>query len=301
MIVDGKNLDQSSTLKKLNEVEKEDVKKKLPTVLDIVLRPELFENATYLSEGIDGQKRIISNEIKDEDDYYDDADHDDLLIATLDELYNEVEDIYDELYDNAEPVKPQNLVKDKPKATPSDEVEKSTSSKDAVIFPSSEVTTENSGLEYDDSEGRDFHEGSGIIDDNEDIQTKTDSTRIEFPRTLGVMKEVTGKDVDYDYPEMDMPVSSPLKDMSGSIELLPHNRLFPMPSPPSKIENEIEVNKDEINQVISPRNNLNVNSPDQNENKCFCPCKCTEEHSGPIIEDNIITTESSRTSAMTTG
>ena len=301
MIIDGKNLAQSSILKELNEGEKEDAKKKLPTILDIVLRPELFNNATYLSEGVDGQKRIISNEIKDEDDYYDDADHDDLLIATLDELYNEVEDIYDELYDNAEPVRPQNLVKDKPTATPSDEVEKPTSNKDAVIFPSLEVTMENSGLEYDDSEGRDFHEGSGTIDDNEDGQTKTDSTRIEFPRTLGIMNEDTGKDVDYEYPEMDMPVPSPLKDMSGSIELSPHNRLFPMPSPPSQIKNEIDANEDEINQVISQRNNLNVNGPHQNENKCFCPCKCTEEHSGPIMDDNIITTESSRTSAMTTG
>ena len=73
LIVDGENLVQSPHLKEVNEVEKDDVKKKLPTILDIVLRPELFDNATYLSEGVDGRKRIISNEIKDEEDYYDDG------------------------------------------------------------------------------------------------------------------------------------------------------------------------------------------------------------------------------------
>ena len=301
LIVDGENLVQSPHLKEVDEVEKEDVKKKLPTILDIVLRPELFDNATYLSEGVDGRKRIISNEIKDEEDYYDDADDEDYVIATLDELYNEVEEIYDELYDNAEPVKPQDIVKGKSTSKPtilepSGEKEKSKSGEDSVLFPSSKATDDTSNLDNLESEEKEFHEGSGAAEGDDDIEAQTDSTRIEFPRTLDIMQDDIENDVDYDYPVMDIPMSNALKGAVSSKVLSPHNRLFPMPSPTSQIE------IDEMNiQKIAPRNNLRANDPDSDERKCYCPCKCTEEHSGPTSENNVITTESSRTSAHTTG
>ena len=306
LIVDGKNLVTSPSLKELNEVEKDDVKKTLPTILDIVLRPELFVNATYLSEGESVKNRIISNEIKDEDDYYDDTKDEDYVIATLDELYNEVEDIYDELYDNAEPIKPQNLVKDKPTPKPVlvetlDEDESSKEDEDAVIFPSPEDTTDKTTLEYADVDGSEFLEGSGMAKDKENIEVQSDSTRIEFPRTLDIAQNDKENDVDYDYPDMDMPVANALKNADGSIELSPHNRLFPMPSMPSIIQNEDDDINRLINQQIIPRNKLHETGPDLDGGKCYCPCKCTEQHSGPITDNTQITTESSRTSAHTTG
>ena len=68
-----------------------------------------------------------------------------------------------------------------------------------------------------------------------------------------------------------------------------------MPSPSSQIENN-----DANTQQIAPRSNLKGNHIDTDDKKCYCPCKCTEEHSGPISDNNQITTESSRTSAHTT-
>ena len=301
LIVDGENLVQSPHLKEVTEIEKDDVKKKLPTILDIVLRPELFDNATFLSEGVDGKKGIISNEIKDEEDYYDDTDDEDYVIATLDELYNEVEEIYDELYDNAEPVKPQDITKSKTTLKPSllepsGEEEKSKLGEDSVLFPSSKATDDKSNLDNFDSEENEFVEGSGNAEGDDDIEAQTDSTRIEFPRTLDIIKEDFENDVDNDYPEMDIPVSNTLKGAVDSIQLSPHNRLFPMPSPTS----QIKIDMVNIQQIAS-RNKLRTNDPDAEERKCYCPCKCTEEHTGPISENNVITTESSRTSAHTTG
>ena len=175
LIVDGKNLATSPGLKELNEIEKDDVKKKLPTILDIVLRPELFVNATYLPESESGKKRIISNDIKDEDEYYDDAEDEDYVIATLDELYNEVEYIYDELYDNAEPIKPQHLIKDKPTPKPVlvetlDKDESSNESKDAVIFPSSKAATDNTNIDVANLDGSKFPERSGSAKVKEDTK-----------------------------------------------------------------------------------------------------------------------------------
>ena len=138
----------------------------------------------------------ISNEIKDEEDYYDDADDEDYVIATLDELYNEVEEIYDELYDNAEPVKPQDITKSKSTLKPSllepsGEEEKSKLGEDSVLFPSSKATDDKSNLDNFDSEVNEFVEGSGNAEGDDDIEAQTDSTRIEFPRTLDIIKEDT--------------------------------------------------------------------------------------------------------------
>ena len=107
---------KSPELTELNQPEKEDAKKKMPTILDIVLRPDLFLNASFLTEndlpkGTDIIHHLLNNEIKDEDyyqeDYFLDSENKEYVVATLDELYDEVNELYDEYNDNAEPMKPQ--------------------------------------------------------------------------------------------------------------------------------------------------------------------------------------------------
>ena len=288
LIVNPNNLASSPSWKEPKERRKDDIKKTLPTILDIVLQPDLFLNATYLPEFSDIGSSILNNKIEDDDyDNYDDG-NDEYVIATLDELYDEVNSIYDDLYDTAEPTKPQPNIEDKTKPVTVETTEpnhtKEPRQNDVpLVFPSTVDPLINSPGENEIEES-DYREGSGQFEDQRGRDEITiDSTRIEFPRNLDNVQKSLVKDnqndVDYEYPDIDMPVLNTLEDSKGIVELSDHNRLFP--TPPS------------VN-IINDKRVGHV------EETCYCPCQCTEKHTNPIPGNNIFTTEDSRTSSYTT-
>ena len=306
LIVDGKNLFPSPELKESTGIEKEDMKKKLPTILDIILRPEVFLNATYLPEGSGTRIRLSSNEIKDEDYYHYDSEDEDYVIATLDELYDEVNDIYDELYDTAKPMKLQQNKNDK--STPKPLVVQPTNinnanepGKDTIVFPVSQdnLDTPNSGM----GEIEELDLGDGIVNGKgrENTVFPTDSTRIEFPRTLDKSKSsIVANEIDNDYTVMDMPVPNALRDVDINVELSPHNRLFPM-KPTSTSRKQVVTGQGNIddNQSVF-RANTHTSVTENDGETCYCPCQCTQKHTDPIADSTELTTETSRTSPHTT-
>ena len=278
------------------------MKKSLPTILDIVLRPEVFLNASFLTESTATKNRILTNDIPDEDYYNDDVEDKEYVIATLDELYDQVNDIYDELYDNAEPTQLQNNNGNKPTIKPTESENGKTNDstdtkKDDIPFVFPQV---KSTLNVAEIEELEYVEGSG---QNRQEQTvfPTKSTRIEFPRTLDNFKpnvETDQNNLDNDYPDMDMPVSNALKDVEVKIEVSHHNRLFPTP-PATGTNTKEGLDYDDVEQA-SFRNNLITPKSDTDGDTCFCPCKCTESHQESSANVNLDTIENSRTSPQTT-
>ena len=277
------------------------MKKSLPTILDIVLRPEVFLNASFLTESTATKNRILTNDIPDEDYYNDDVEDKEYVIATLDELYDQVNDIYDELYDNAEPTQLQNNNGNKLTITPTESENGKTddstdTKKDDIPFVFPQV---KSNLNVAEIEELEYVEGSGQ-NGKEQTVFPTKSTRIEFPRTLDNFKpnvETDQNNLDNDYPDMDMPVSNALKDVEVKIEVSHHNRLFP--TPPATGTNIKEgLDYDDVEQA-SFRNNLITPKSDNDGDTCFCPCKCTKSHQDSSANVNLDTIENSRTSPQT--
>ena len=311
---------ESPELTELNQTEKEDAKKKMPTILDIVLRPDLFLNASFLTKndlpkGTDIIHHLLNNEIKDEDyyqeDYFLDSENKEYVVATLDELYDEVNELYDEYNDNAEPMKPQQNSEEIPvtsstimDASVVENMRKIDRNESSFIFPSPEEPQDRTVPELKEIEEFE-HSGDGADQREESSGTPIDSTRIEFPRALDTMDEsaqptVEKSSEDKEYLDIDpIPVPNALKGNEETIELSPHNRLFPKPSDPvTESSQEITpIDRNEASvEIITTFPPLRV---DNDGETCYCPCQCTQEHTDAIQEKNLPAIKISRTSSDT--
>ena len=311
---------KSPELTELNQPEKEDAKKKMPTILDIVLRPDLFLNASFLTEndlpkGTDIIHHLLNNEIKDEDyyqeDYFLDSENKEYVVATLDELYDEVNELYDEYNDNAEPMKPQQNSEEIPvtsstimDASVVDNMGKINRNESSFIFPSPEEPQGRTVPELKEIEEFE-HSGDGVDQGEESSGTLIDSTRIEFPRALETMDESAQptsekSSEDKEYPDIDpIPVPNALKSSEETIELSPHNRLFPKPSAPVTESSKESAHTDRNEASLEAISTFPPLRVDNDGETCYCPCQCTQEHTGAIQEKNLPAIKISRTSSDT--